>query len=78
VQNDTADPYRYFDFTNAPKFLYGCAGCRLDLPREIDFLRRKDEATRQIMNTVEKPDRMAENLVRFIRMNEGRARGARI
>jgi hypothetical protein len=26
---------------------------------------------RRLMNTVEMPDRMAENLVRFIRLNEG-------
>jgi hypothetical protein len=42
-----------------------------DLPREIDFLRRNDEAMRRIMNTVEMPDRMAENLVMFIRQNKG-------
>lgn len=28
-----------------------------DLPREIDFLRRNDEAMRRVMNTVEMPDR---------------------
>jgi hypothetical protein len=39
---------------------------------EIDFLRRNDEALRRIMNMVEMPDRMAENLVRFIRLNEGK------
>jgi hypothetical protein len=43
-----------------------------DLPQEIDFLRRNDEAMRRIMNTVEMPDRVAENLVRFIRLNEDR------
>ena len=31
-----------------------------------------DEAMRRVMNTVEMPDRMAENLVRFIRRNEGK------
>ncbi len=39
--------------------------------REIDFLRRNDEELRRVMNTVEMPDRMAENLGRFIRLNEG-------
>jgi hypothetical protein len=43
-----------------------------DLPREIDYLRRHDEAMGRIMNTVEMPDRMAENLVRYIRLNQGR------
>jgi hypothetical protein len=37
----------------------------------VPFLRRNDEVMRRIMNTIEMPDRMAENLVRFIRLNEG-------
>jgi hypothetical protein len=74
VQNDTSDLYRYFDCTEAAEFLYGCVerAIDMDLPREIDFLRRNDEAMRRVMNTVEMPDRMAENLVRFIRLNENR------
>ncbi len=74
VQNDTADLYRYFDCTGAAEFLYACVAQAVDkdLPREINFLRRNDEAMRRIMNAVEMPDRMAENLVRFIRLNEGR------
>jgi hypothetical protein len=74
VQNDTADLYRYFDCTEAAGFLYACVEQAVDkdLPREIDFLRRNDEAMRRVMNTVEMPDRMAENLVRFIRLNEGK------
>ena len=73
VLNDTADLYRYFDCTEAAEFLYACVARAIDkdLPREIDFLRRNDEALRRIMNIVEMPDRMAENLVRFIRLNEG-------
>ena len=74
VLNDTADMYRYFDCTEAAEFLYACVARAIDkdLPQEIDFLRRNDEAMRRIMNTVEMPDRMAENLIRFIRLNEGR------
>jgi hypothetical protein len=74
VQNDTADLYRYFDCTEAAEFLYGCVAQAVDkdLPREIDFLRRNDEAMRRVMNMVEMPDRMAENLVRFIRLNENK------
>lgn len=74
VQNDTADLYRYFDCTEAAEFLYGCVERAIDedLPREIDFLRRNDEAMRRVMNTVEMPDRIAENLIRYIRLNEGR------
>jgi hypothetical protein len=74
VLNDTADLYRYFDCTAAAEFLYACVAHAIDkdLPQEIDFLRRNDEALRRIMNMVEMPDRMAENLVRFIRLNEGK------
>ncbi len=74
VLNDTADLYRYFDCTEAAEFLYACVTRTVesDLPREIDYLRRHDEAIRRIMDAVEMPDRLAENLVRFIRQNKGK------
>jgi Fic family protein len=73
VQNETADLYRYFDCTDAAEFLYACVRRTVDedLPREIDYLRRRDEALRRIMDAVEMPDRMAENLVAYIRDNHG-------
>ena len=73
VLNDTADLYRYFDATEAAEFLYACVlrTVEEDLPREIDYLRRHDEVLRRIMNTVEMPDRLAENLLMFIRQNKG-------
>ena len=73
VLNDTADLYRYFDCTEAAEFLYACVRRTVeqDLPREIDYLRRHDEAIRRIMDAVEMPDRIAENLVMFIRQNNG-------
>jgi Fic/DOC family len=74
VLNHTADLYRYFDATEAAEFLYACVlrTVEQDLPREIDYLRRHDEALRRIMNTVEMPDRLAENLLMFIRRNKGK------
>lgn len=74
VLNETADLYRYFDCTAEAEFLYACVARTVerDLPREIDYLRRNDEATRRIMDAVEMPDRIAENLVLFIRQNSGR------
>jgi hypothetical protein len=42
------------------------------LPEEIDYLRRHDEAQRRIMETVEMPDRLAQDLIMFIGQNEGR------
>jgi hypothetical protein len=73
VLNETADLYRYFDCTGEAEFLYACVGRTVeeDLPREIDYLRRHDEAIRRIMDAVEMPDRVAENLVMFIRQNNG-------
>ena len=73
VLNETADLYRYFDCTSAAEFLYACVARTIehDLPREIDYLHRHDEAIRRIMNAVEMPDQVAENLVMFIRQNKG-------
>lgn len=73
VLNDTADFYRYFDCTQAAEFLYACVQRTVeeDLPREIDYLRRHDEAVQRIMEAIEMPDRIAENLVMFIRRNGG-------
>jgi hypothetical protein len=73
VLNGTADLYRYFDCTETAEFLYACVRRTVedDLPREIDYLRRHDEAIHRIMEAVEMPDRIAENLVMFIRQNNG-------
>ena len=65
----------YFACIEAAEFLDGRVARaieKIDLPREIDFLRRNDEAIRRIMNLVEMPDRITENLVRLIRLNEGK------
>ena len=73
VLNETADLYCYFDCTGEAEFLYACVRRTVeqDLPREIDYLRRHDQAIRRIMDAVEMPDRVAENLVMFIRQNNG-------
>jgi hypothetical protein len=74
VENETADLYRYFDCTGNAEFLYGCVERTVvhDLPREIDYLRRHDEAMRRIMDTVEMPDMLAEDLLLFVRKNGGK------
>jgi hypothetical protein len=74
VLNATADLYRYFDCTEQAEFLYECVSRTVeqDLPREIDYLRRHDEAIRRIMDAVEMPDRVAEDLVIFVRQNNGK------
>nr|MBS0020046.1 Fic family protein [Gammaproteobacteria bacterium] len=73
VLNDTADLYRYFDCTDAAEFLYACVRRTVehDLPTEIDYIRRHDEAMTRIMDMVEMPDRLAQNLILFIRQNGG-------
>lgn len=74
VLNDTADLYRYFDCTAEAEFLYSCVARTVehDLPQEINYLRRHDEAQRRIMETVEMPDCLAQDLIMFIRQNDGR------
>jgi len=73
VTNDTADLYRYFDCTEAAEFLYECVHRTIenDLPREIDYLKRHDAAMTAIMNAIEMPDRLVENLILFVRQNKG-------
>ncbi len=73
VINDTADLYRYFDATESAEFLYKCVGTTVehDLPREIAYLTAHDEAERNIMEFVEMPNRLAQNLIMFIRQNNG-------
>ncbi len=73
VLNDTADLYRYFDCTEATEFLYACVQRTIehDLPKEIAYLLAHDTAEKGIMETVEMPDRLARNLINFVRQNQG-------
>jgi hypothetical protein len=73
VSNDTTDFYRYFDCTAEAEFLYSCVARSVehDLPNEIDFLRRQDQARRRIMEIVDMPDRLAQNLLSFMRRSGG-------
>ncbi|MGA1870605.1 MAG: Fic family protein [bacterium] len=73
VLNDTIDLYRYYDCTYEAEFLVGCVRHTVerDLPREIDYLHRHDEALRRIMDTVALPDRLAEDFIMFTRQNKG-------
>ena len=73
VTNDTADLYRYFDGTEAAEFLYECVKktVEIDLPREIAYLLAHDEAEANIMEYVEMPNSLAQNLTMFVRQNGG-------
>ncbi len=71
VLNDTADLYRFIDCTDAAEFLYRCVERTVekDLPHEIEYLKRRDEAIRRLMETVEMPDQVAEDFLMFVRQN---------
>ena len=73
VLNDTADFYRYFDATPHAEFLYECIKRTIeeDLPQEADYLIRFDAAQAAVMNRVEMPDRLVQNLILFVRQNRG-------
>ncbi|MEX0901372.1 MAG: Fic family protein [Pseudohongiellaceae bacterium] len=73
VLNDTADLYRFFDCTEAAEFLYACVDRTVahDLPREIDYLARHDQAMAGIKEFIDMPDRLAQNLILFVRQYEG-------
>jgi hypothetical protein len=74
VLNETADLYRFFDCTDNAEFLYACVQQTVehDLPQEIEYLKRHDDAMRRIMDLVDMPDRMAEDVIMFVRKNSGR------
>jgi len=74
VTNDTADLYRYFDCTDNAEFLYECVRRTVekDLPQEIEYLKCHDEAMSLITELVEMPDRLAQDLIMFIRQNDGK------
>lgn len=42
-----------------------------DLPRGIDYLIRRDQAVKDVMNVVEMPDLMAKQFVLFVHRNGG-------
>ncbi len=79
VTNDTSDLYRYYDCTNEAEFLYGCIlqTTESDLPREIDYLKRHDDAVKRITNAFEMPGREAEDVIMLIRRNGGTLPGKR-
>jgi Fic family protein len=73
VTNDTADLYRYYDCTEEAEFLYRCVQRTVeqDLPNEIEYLKRHDEAMRRIMDSIDMSNRLAEDFILFTRQNHG-------
>jgi Fic family protein len=74
VRNDTADLYRYFDCTKAAEFLYQCVKrtIDMDLPKEIEHLRRHDRTMSRIKEVVDMPGRLVQNFILFVRQNNGK------
>lgn len=74
VLNPTRDFYRFFDATKQAEFLAESVveTIRSTLPREIDYLRRYDQARRQIEAFVEMPDATFDLMMGFLRQNHGR------
>ncbi len=73
VTNETEDLYALFDCTEAAEFLYECVQrtIAVDLPQELDYLRRRDDALRKIMDAVEMPDRLADLFIIYVTRNGG-------
>lgn len=73
VTNETKDLYALFDCTEAAEFLYECVQrtIAVDLPQELDYLGRRDEAMRKIMDAVELPDRLADLFIIYTTRNGG-------
>jgi Fic/DOC family len=74
VLNDTADFYRFFDVTPHAEFLYECVRQTIeqDLPNETNFLRSFDTFRAGIENMLDMPERTLNNLVGFLRQNDGK------
>ena len=74
VLNQTRDFFRFFDATRQAEFLAESVvkTIRQTLPREIDYLRRYDQARRQIEAFVEMPDSIFDLMMGFLRQNAGR------
>jgi Fic family protein len=74
VEGDTARYYRHWDATRACEYLYGVLERTIeeDLVGELDFLRRFDQAWRDLREIVDMPDRRLEQFIRVGLANGGR------
>lgn len=74
VTNDTADLYRYGDYTDLSEFLYRCVRRTVahDLPEGIARLAAHDAARRDIGSVIEMPDNTLSLLVNLVRQNHGK------
>jgi hypothetical protein len=73
VIQETADHYRYIDFTPIAEFLYRCVEQTIhtDLEEELDFLSRYDTIKASIKNIIDMPDKEIDLFIRCVRQNNG-------
>ena len=79
VREDTADFYRYIDCTAMAEALFDFVERTIEeeLPTEITYLRRYDEARRKMREIVDMPNTDADLFIRFCRQNNGRLGNAK-
>jgi len=72
VINDTAELYRYGDYTALAEFLYACVAHTVTevLPQEVSYLQRHDRALNAIAQHIEMPQNLARDLIMFITQND--------
>ena len=74
IRNETGDLFRFFDATRQAEFPGASVQetVRTMSPREIDYLRRYDQAKRRIQIFLEMPDHRFDLVLGFLRQNSGR------
>lgn len=74
VLNNTLDLYRYFDATKQAEFLYECVEETVlnTLPEEVRYLECHDKMRSFIQQNFDMPDKDMENLIGFLRQNDGK------
>ncbi|UZJ40605.1 hypothetical protein OO006_09570 [Prosthecochloris sp. SCSIO W1101] len=72
VLNDTADIYRYGDYTAIAEFLYRSVEQTIFklLPKEVHYLTCYDKAQKAIGNRIEMPANQIRDLIMFITQND--------
>ena len=73
VLNETADLYRFGDYTEIVEFLYSCVehAVTFSLPNEINYLKSYDEAKSRIEQQFDMADKDLSLLIGFITQNNG-------
>lgn len=73
VENDTADFYRYIDFTQIAEAFFGAVEQTLktELVPELDYLARWEQARSRMREIVDMPDKRVSQFILFAQQNRG-------